>query len=163
MSQLGRTAIRTLRLVGLLVAAVLVAFHGWLLMLRIARGDFGWVDLVRWLAAFAVLGAMSELYRRNGGLRGRQAIVLGLLVVALHVGATPPAVDSGLPGHHAEGFFLLPVAIAPTAAALLLLCFIAGPGNSAAWRGPVVRLALAGVPACRDNAVIALFSRPPPR
>ncbi len=163
MSHVGHTTVRALRVVGFSIAAALVAFHGWLLLSRIARSDFGWVDLLRWLAALAVVGAIREVYRRSGGLHGRQAVVLGLLVVALHVGVTQAGVDPAQQEQRSGAVFLLPVAIAPTAGALLLLCFIAGLGNPPSWGGPGTKLALVAAPVYTDRAVTSLFSRPPPR
>jgi hypothetical protein len=95
-----------LRLLGLL----LVAFHGWLLARRLLDATVAEpAVLLRWLGAVALLGG-ALLARRRGLslLSGRSGLVFWLLVLVLHVGASPVVVHGVRPQ---ELLLVLPVGL----------------------------------------------------
>lgn len=66
--------------------AILVLFHVWLLSGQVWTGEFAEPGrLVRWLFAFALLGALVALKRQGASVwRGRKAVAVWLLAVLLH-------------------------------------------------------------------------------
>lgn len=78
----GRSA---LRVVSVVAAAVLVAFHGWLFAGQIADGSLAdpWL-LFRWIAAAGLIAALAAVGVRGGSIWGRQGIAIWLLAAVLH-------------------------------------------------------------------------------
>ena len=72
-------------------AALVAAFHGWLLLQRLVDASIGDPDvLLRWLGGLVLAGAALYLRPRGVSLTsGRSALVFWLLVLLLHVGAAP--------------------------------------------------------------------------
>lgn len=87
-----RPTLRSLRWLGLLGAAGLVAFHADLLRQRLVDATLGEPGVaLRWLATLGVLAGFGWLARRGVPLlRDRRSLVLWLVVLLLHVGASPP-------------------------------------------------------------------------
>lgn len=76
----------------LAVGALLIAgFHGWLLLQRLGDATIGEPGvLLRWLGGLGLVAAALYLRPRGVSLtRGRAALVFWLLVLLLHVGASP--------------------------------------------------------------------------
>jgi hypothetical protein len=145
---------------GAALGAPLVLFHVWLLLARIARADFGALDLVRWGAAVAVVAALRELWRRGGAFATRKSIVLGVLVIALHLGGAAPPVDAVA---NADSIFLLPGSLAPIVATILLVTALLGRPELLAPRLRHARVGVVSVISARRAALApSLFSRPPP-
>jgi hypothetical protein len=87
--------LRGLPLLARAAAGTLVAFHAWLLLRRLADDSIGQPEvLLRWLGA-AALAAGAVAMRRRGLrlLSGRSGLVFWLLVLLLHVGASPLPAD----------------------------------------------------------------------
>lgn len=75
-------------------------FHGWLLLQRLVDSTIGEpAILLRWLGAVGLLaGALAVRRRGLSVTSGRSALVFWLLVLLLHVGASPvPLSDSEAP------------------------------------------------------------------
>lgn len=89
----------------------LALFHGWLLCRRLLDATIGEPEvLLRWLGGAGLLAAMAAARRFGLSVsRGRPALVFWLLVLLLHVGASPVVVA----GVHAQELLLvLPVGLA---------------------------------------------------
>jgi hypothetical protein len=83
--------LRALALLARAAAGGLVSFHLWLLLRRLADSTIAEPEvLLRWAGA-AALGAGALAMRRRGLtlLSGRSGLVFWLLVLLLHVGASP--------------------------------------------------------------------------
>lgn len=154
------TGRKLLWIAGAAFGAPLVLFHVWLLLSRIARADFGALDFVRWGAALAVVAALRELWRRGRPFSTRKLVVLGVLVVALHLGVAAPPVDSVA---NADGIFLLPGSLAPIVATILLVTALLGRAQLLVPRLRHARVGVVSAISARRAAFTpSLFSRPPP-
>ncbi len=92
----ARVPRRALRwLVGATVA-LLAVFHGWLLIRRLVDASIAEPEvLLRWLGACGLLAGAAWLRPRGLSLsQGRPALVFWLLVLVLHVGASPVVVSA---------------------------------------------------------------------
>ena len=153
-----------LRRGALATAALLVAFHVWLLGNQWWTGQLAQVDVVlRWLAAGGLVAGLVALGRRGVPLFGRQAVAVWLLAALLH----GPALASDLDGFATPA---LPEAVATIAAtvigpvlglALLLLGSLAASRD--VWRTarPVAAAVRVTGPPALAGAV-GFLPRPPP-
>lgn len=89
----------------------LALFHGWLLCRRLLDATIGEPEvLLRWLGGAGLLAAMATARRFGLSVsRGRPALVFWLLVLLLHVGASP-VVIAGV--HARELLLVVPVGLA---------------------------------------------------
>lgn len=86
-----QSTLRSLRWLGPLGAVALVAFHADLLRQRLADASITEPGVaLRWLATLGVLAGLGWLARRGVPLlRDRRALVLWLVALLLHFGASP--------------------------------------------------------------------------
>lgn len=153
-----------LRRGALATAALLAAFHVWLLGNQWWTGQLAQVDVVlRWLAAGGLVAGLALLGRRGVPVFGRQAVAVWLLAALLH----GPALANDLDGFATPA---LPEAVATIAAivvgpvlglALLLLGSLAGSRDVQWTARPVAADLRATGPLARSGAV-AFLPRPPP-
>ena len=141
--------------------SLLVAFHVWLLALRLAEGQLGEPTVaLRWLAALILVATLASLRRAGVPLVwGRKAFVFWILVLLLHWTATPAAAR----GAPVEELLLKLPGTVLTLAAFALLGVVAG--RTLRPRRPMGRGERVGVR--RLGLVVhgflpALAARPPP-
>lgn len=147
----------------LAAAATLIAgFHGWLLLQRLGDATIGEPGvLLRWLGGSGLVAAALYLRPRGVSLtRGRSALVFWLLVLLLHVGASPVEVAGIDPR---ELLLILPWGIA-SGLACLAATSIPGRARRALPGARLRRPPLLAPPPRRSaGAAPARFSpRPPP-
>jgi hypothetical protein len=84
-----------------LAGGALAVFHGWLFAAQAAAGrlEDPWL-IFRWLAAFALVGALVVVRRRGDSFRGRKSVAIWVMAAVLH----GPAVA----GKYEVGDFVLP-------------------------------------------------------
>ncbi len=142
--------------------AAVAVFHLWLLLQRLGDATIGEPGvLLRWLAGSALVAAGLYLRPRGFSLTGgRSALVFWLLVLLLHVGATPVPV-TGVDAH--ELILVLPLGLA-TALAGVAATAVIGALRAPRPQRRIGRPALeAPAPRCSAGAAPARFSpRPPP-
>lgn len=139
----------------------LVAFHAWLLALRLVEGQLGDpIVALRWLAALLLVAALASLRRAGVPLAwGRKGFAFWVLVVVLHWTATPAA-ERGVPVE--ELLLKLPGTVVTLAAFALLA--VAG-GRSVQPRHPPAReerVAAQWLGPATHGFLPALAARPPP-
>ncbi|MGE0453286.1 MAG: hypothetical protein AB7O37_01100 [Vicinamibacteria bacterium] len=148
--------------VSAVVAIALVAFHGWLLALRLAEGALGDPAVaLRWLAGFGLTAALLGLRRAGVSLfRGRKAFVFWLLVLLLHWSATA----AGDRGAQFDDLILgVPASVVSLVFVATLLAGVPSgtPRKVPRWRISRIPLALRSA-ALGAGFVFALAARPPP-
>jgi hypothetical protein len=114
----ARVPRRALRwLVGATVA-LLAVFHGWLLIRRLVDASIAEPEvLLRWLGACGLLAGAAWLRPRGLSVsQGRPALVFWLLVLVLHVGASPVVVSAV---RAEELLLVLPLGLAAAGGALV--------------------------------------------
>jgi hypothetical protein len=140
--------------------SLLVAFHAWLLALRLAEGQLAEPTVaLRWLAALILIASLAALRRAGVPLVwGRKAFAFWVLVLLLHWTATPAA-ERGVPV--AELLLKLPTVV--TLVTLTLLGLASGratrPGRRDVRGESVAVLRLGPV---SNGFLPALAARPPP-
>ena len=147
--------------------AVLVLFHVWLLGGQIWAGELADSGrLLRWVAAFAVVGVLIFLYRRGQSLfRGRRALALWLLAAMLHGPSVADRIGTpGVPALPDVASALVQLAVASAAAVGLRL--LAAFGRARQQR-PSLRSAIhiiggTLVGPLSPDAFLRLTPRPPP-
>jgi hypothetical protein len=142
-----------------------VAFHGWLLALRIVeRQAFEPATAGRWVLALLVIAGFRALGRRGLPIfSGRRAIVLWLLVVIIHVSAAWHGGGAVLANAIPESVTALAqLSIATAAGGVALLAALTAaarprPGGRPALPVPAF---IAGLPS--TGLVFRFSPRPPP-
>ena len=104
-------------------SAALALFHVWLFSGQALAGELADPGLlVRWLAAFGIVGGLILLRRRGQSLRGRKAVAIWLLAALLHGPAVANQIGTtGLPAVPDLAAVLVQLAVASAAAVILHL------------------------------------------
>jgi hypothetical protein len=164
----NRLALRTLRVAACAAVVALVGFHAWLLFARLSSArPLAAEEAARWILGAGLLAAFLALNRLGVPLLwGRKAIVLWLLVVALHGSAAAPTLEGGDiqhgPWRGAEAVFVLPAAIGGALVVLAALGVLGARSFASQPQAPFAQLVPVAVGARRAARAEALWSRPPP-
>ena len=141
--------------------SLLVAFHAWLLALRLAEGQLGEPTVaLRWLAAPILIAALATLRRAGVPLVwGRKAFAFWVLVLLLHWTATPAA-ERGVPV--AELLLKLPGTFVTLAAFALLGVAAGRTVRPRRQTGRGERVGVLRLGPVVNGFLPALAARPPP-
>ena len=149
-------------------SAALALFHAWLFSGQALAGELADPGLlVRWLAAFGIVGGLILLRRRGQSLRGRKAVAIWLLAALLHGPAVANQIGTtGSPAVPDLAAVLVQLAVA-SAAAVILHLLVRWPRAKAQRpsRRPAVGLVSGGslVGVLSTDAFLRITPRPPPR
>jgi len=143
--------------------ALVTGFHGWLLARRLLDATIAEPEvLLRWLGACGLLAGAAWLRRAGVSVaQGRPALIFWLLVLLLHVGASPVVVQ----GVRAEELMLvLPLGVAVAGGALTLAAWRPhrAPRRPAGRRLPPRGGDLPLLRCCAGASPERFYPRPPP-
>jgi hypothetical protein len=148
--------------------AILVLFHVWLLSDQAWAGQLAEpARLLRWLAAFSLLGTLIVLRCRGVSLlRGRKAVVVWLLAVLLHGPSVADRIGTtGVPAVSEVASALAQLAVASAAVVGLRLLVELGRARKNRQSRPAgARIAPAGtlIGVLSPDAFLHITPRPPP-
>ena len=149
-------------------SAALALFHVWLFSGQALAGELADTSrLLRWLAAFGIVGALILLRRRGHSLRGRKAVAIWLLAALLHGPAVADQIGTASsPAGPDLAAVLVQLAVA-SAAAVILRLLVRSPRVKPLRpsRPPVAGLVSGGslVGVLSTDAFLRITPRPPPR
>lgn len=149
-------------------SAALVLFHVWLFAGQALAGELADTGrLLRWLAAFGIVGALILLRRRGHSLRGRQAVAIWLLAALLHGPAVADQIGTASSPAVPDLAAVLVQLAGASAAAVILRLLVRSPRVKSLRpsRPPVTGLVAGGslVGVLSTDVFLRITPRPPPR